>query len=51
MRYKDVAKRNLEQQHCQKYTTLLHFVISNRLLLVVDILKICEFKVTETTVF
>jgi hypothetical protein len=36
------------QQQCEKYATLLHVVVNNVLDLAVDILNICEFKVTNT---
>jgi hypothetical protein len=38
------------QHHCEKYATMLHAVVNNELGMVVDILNICEFKVTNTTI-
>jgi hypothetical protein len=35
------------QQQCEKNATLLHVIVDSTLGLVVDILKICESKVTK----
>jgi hypothetical protein len=37
------------QQHREKYASVLHVIVNNALGLVVDILNICDFKVTNTT--
>jgi hypothetical protein len=39
----------LQQQPCEKYAPLLHVIIKDALGLAMDILNICELKVTNET--